>query len=62
MAVLVGRKAPKFNAQAVVNGGEFVENYTLEQFEGNKYVVLLSLFLINSFRISLRGGSPVLSP
>jgi len=40
MAVLVGKKAPKFNAQAVVNGGEFVENYSLEQFENKKYVVL----------------------
>jgi len=40
MAVLVGKKAPKFNAQAVVNGGEFVENFSLEQYEGNKYVVL----------------------
>ena len=40
MAVLVGKKAPKFNAQAVVNGVEFAENYSLEQFEGKKYVVL----------------------
>ena len=40
MAVLVGKKAPKFNAQAVVNGMEFVENYSLDQFEGKKYVVL----------------------
>ncbi|MDV7188068.1 peroxiredoxin [Lutibacter sp. TH_r2] len=40
MAVLVGKKAPKFEAQAVVNGMEFVENYSLEQFEGKKYVVL----------------------
>src|SRR5210317_1963583 len=40
MAVLVGKKAPKFNAQAVVNGGEFVENYSLGQFENKKYVVL----------------------
>jgi peroxiredoxin (alkyl hydroperoxide reductase subunit C) len=40
MAVLVGKKAPKFNAQAVVNGNEFVENYSLDQFEGKKYVVL----------------------
>ncbi len=40
MAVLVGKKAPKFNAQAVVNGMEFVENYSLEQFEGKKYVIL----------------------
>ena len=40
MAVLVGKKAPKFNAQAVVNGSEFVDNYSLDQFEGKKYVVL----------------------
>lgn len=40
MAVLVGKKAPKFNAQAVINGIEFTENYSLEQFEGNKYVIL----------------------
>jgi peroxiredoxin (alkyl hydroperoxide reductase subunit C) len=40
MAVLVGQKAPQFNAQAVVNGGEFVENFSLDQFLGNKYVVL----------------------
>ncbi|MBG7628841.1 MAG: peroxiredoxin [Bacteroidetes bacterium] len=40
MAVLVGKKAPKFNAQAVVNGLEFVDNYSLDQFEGKKYVVL----------------------
>ena len=40
MSVLVGKKAPKFNAQAVINGVEFVENYSLEQFEGKKYVVL----------------------
>jgi len=40
MAVLVGKKAPKFNAQAVVNGIEFVDNYSLDQFEGKKYVVL----------------------
>ena len=40
MSVLVGKKAPDFNATAVVNGGEFEENYTLSQFEGKKYVVL----------------------
>ena len=40
MAVLVGKKAPAFDVQAVVNGNEFVESYTLEQFAGNKYVVL----------------------
>jgi peroxiredoxin (alkyl hydroperoxide reductase subunit C) len=40
MAVLVGKKAPQFNAQAVVNGCEFVENFSLDQYLGNKYVVL----------------------
>lgn len=40
MAVLVGKKAPDFSVDAVVNGGEFAENYTLSQFEGKKYVVL----------------------
>ena len=39
MGVLVGRKAPLFEAEAVVNGGEFVEKFTLEQFIGKKYVV-----------------------
>jgi peroxiredoxin (alkyl hydroperoxide reductase subunit C) len=40
MAVLVGKKAPQFSVQAVVNGGQFEENFTLEQFHGKKYVVL----------------------
>jgi len=39
MSVLVGKKAPGFSASAVINGGEIVENFTLEQFKG-KYVVL----------------------
>ncbi|MDD4992940.1 MAG: peroxiredoxin [Paludibacter sp.] len=39
MSVLVGKKAPVFNSKAVVNGGEIVENFSLEQFEGEKYVV-----------------------
>lgn len=39
MAVLVGRKAPKFNAPAVVNGGEIVNNFSLEQYIGKQYVV-----------------------
>jgi peroxiredoxin 2/4 len=39
MSVLVGKKAPKFHAPAVVNGGEIVENYSLDQFLGKKYVV-----------------------
>ena len=40
MAVLVGKKAPQFNAQAVVNGGEFVDNFSLDQFIGKQHVVL----------------------
>ncbi len=40
MAVLVGKKAPQFNAQAVVNGREFVDNFSLDQFIGQKHVVL----------------------
>jgi len=39
MSVLVGKKAPKFSATAVVNGGEIVENFSLEQFIGKKHVV-----------------------
>ena len=39
MAVLVGKKAPVFKADAVVNGGEFVENFSLQEFIGKKNVV-----------------------
>jgi peroxiredoxin (alkyl hydroperoxide reductase subunit C) len=39
MGVLVGKKAPLFEADAVVNGGEFVENFSLEQYIGKKHVV-----------------------
>ncbi|MCD4736020.1 MAG: peroxiredoxin [Bacteroidales bacterium] len=39
MGVLVGKKAPLFEADAVVNGGEFVEKFSLEQFIGKRYVV-----------------------
>jgi peroxiredoxin 2/4 len=40
MAVLVGKKAPSFKAQAVINGGEIVDNFSLDQYLGKKYVVL----------------------
>ncbi len=36
---LVGKKAPLFTAPAVVNGGEIVENFSLKQYLGKKYVV-----------------------
>ncbi len=39
MGVLVGRKAPDFNAPAVVNGNSFVDSCQLSAFRG-KYVVL----------------------
>jgi peroxiredoxin 2/4 len=39
MSVLVGKNAPVFNSKAVVNGGEIVENFSLQQFIGDKYVV-----------------------
>ena len=39
MAVLVGKKAPSFKAQAVINGNEIVENFSLDQYLGKKYVV-----------------------
>lgn len=39
MAVLVGKKAPLFEADAVINGDEFVEKFSLDQYIGKKYVV-----------------------
>ena len=37
--VLVGKKAPNFTAQAVINGGEIVSEFSLSDYKG-KYVVL----------------------
>jgi len=39
MAVLVGKKAPSFSADAVINGGEFVENFSLDQYKGKNVVL-----------------------
>lgn len=39
MAVLVGKKAPQFKSHAVLNGGDIVDNFSLEQYLGNKYVI-----------------------
>ena len=36
---LVGKKAPKFVAEAVINGGEFDNEFSLEQYIGQKYVI-----------------------
>lgn len=38
--LLLGKKAPHFKAKAVVNGYEIVKDFSLEQYIGNKYVVL----------------------
>ncbi len=40
MSVLVGKKAPSFSATAVVNGGEIIEQFSLEQYIGKKHVIL----------------------
>ena len=37
--VLVGKKAPNFSTKAVVNGGEIVDGFSLEQFIGKKHVL-----------------------
>ena len=39
METLVGKKAPSFNATAVVNGGEIVADFSLDQYLGKKDVV-----------------------
>lgn len=39
MAVLVGKKAPSFKAEAVINGGDFATDFSLDQFVGKKNVV-----------------------
>ena len=40
MAVLVGKRAPRFSEQAVINGEEIVENFSLDQYLGKKHVIL----------------------
>ncbi len=40
MSVLVGKQAPEFNVDAVINGNQFQSNFTLSQFKDQKYVVL----------------------
>ena len=39
MAVLVGKKAPSFKADAVVNGNQIVNDFSLDQYLGKKYVL-----------------------
>ena len=39
MSILIGKKAPSFSAQAIINGSEFVKNYSLDQFIGKQPVL-----------------------
>jgi|TARA_B110000908_G_C10007360_1_gene336935 peroxiredoxin (alkyl hydroperoxide reductase subunit C) len=39
MSVLVGQKAPSFSESAVVNGGEVVNGFSLDQFVGKNHVL-----------------------
>ncbi len=39
MESLIGKKAPAFSTDAVINGGEFVADFSLEQYVGKKEVV-----------------------
>lgn len=39
MTILVGRKAPLFSAEAIVDGFKFEEGFSLEQYLGKKHVV-----------------------
>jgi len=39
MTSLVGKKAPAFKASAVINGGEIVSDFSLDQYIGKKYVI-----------------------
>jgi len=39
MSSLVGKKAPSFKASAVVNGGEIVNDFSLDQYIGKKEVI-----------------------
>ncbi len=39
MCTLVGKKAPLFEASAVINGNDIVAGFSLEQFIGQKFVV-----------------------
>jgi peroxiredoxin (alkyl hydroperoxide reductase subunit C) len=39
MSSLVGKKAPSFKAAAVIKGGEMVQDFSLDQYLGKKYVL-----------------------
>ena len=39
MSVLVGKKAPSFKTDAVINGNQIVQDFSLDQYLGKKYVL-----------------------
>lgn len=39
METLIGKKAPEFSAKAVINGNDFVDDFSLNQFIGKKDVI-----------------------
>ena len=39
MSVLVGKKAPSFKTEAVINGGEIVDDFSLDQYVGKNPVL-----------------------
>jgi peroxiredoxin (alkyl hydroperoxide reductase subunit C) len=39
MSSIVGKKAPSFKAKAVVNGGEIINDFSLDQYIGKKHVI-----------------------
>tara|TARA_Y100000768_G_scaffold378558_1_gene353142 strand:+ start:103 stop:672 length:570 start_codon:yes stop_codon:yes gene_type:complete len=41
MSSIVGKKAPEFVANAIINGNELINNFSLKQYLEKKYVVLL---------------------
>ena len=41
MSSIVGKKAPEFVANAIINGNELINNFSLNQYLEKKYVVLL---------------------
>lgn len=49
MPVLVGKKAPLFEADAVINGKEIIEKFSLSQYIGKKHVVFFFYHLDFTF-------------
>ena len=41
MSTLVGKKAPSFKASAVVNGGEIINDFSLDQYLGKNHILFL---------------------